>query len=167
VRVLDYGCGTSLFGRVLLNRHPDWSLWLCDVDGYHLQFALSECRRMNPATQVCIAPPGTAVPAFPAGLDVIHAFACFEHIPNVYDVLCGLWAALKPGGHLLETFAGETGCEPPADSSDAASAWAQRDACFTFLLQNGALVDGSLPPLTAGGHYAEDEQLRVWRKRLP
>jgi SAM-dependent methyltransferase len=163
--LLDFGCGTSLFGRLFLLREPSCRLTLCDVDGFHIRFALHECRRLNPCTEAVFAGGDNVVPAFPCDLDVVFSYTAFEHIPNVLDVAKALYGVIRGGGWLFETYAGETGQEPPPDSADSARAWQQRDSVFEFLRANCELEGGELPPRNAAGHYVADSVMRIWRKR--
>jgi SAM-dependent methyltransferase len=163
--ILDYGCGTSLLGRLLLARYPHYLLTLCDADGYHFRFALSECRKLNPATDYLVVEGDDFVPAFSNKFDFIYSWTVLEHIPNVLQVAKALADSLQEGGCLLETFGGETGKKPPDDSADSAKAWDQRNDFFYYMTANFELMEGSLPEKNEKGNRIEDQNYRVWTKR--
>jgi SAM-dependent methyltransferase len=163
--VMDYGCGTSLFGRLLLKKHLKYYLTLCDVDGYHSRFAFQECRKLSPQTDRIIVTGDDFIPVFDKKYDFIYCLSVLEHIPNALAVIKALKNALAEGGFLLETFGGETGKSPSSDSADSEKAWASRDDCFDYLLENFFLKDGQLPDKNDSGHFLSDETFRLWESK--
>jgi len=161
LRVLDYGCGTSLFGRYLAEIFNEkLEIILSDIDGYHFRFARERLRKF---TSNCTFFPIRNVRKtdFDFGpLDLIYCYTVFEHLPNVLGVMNNFINHLDSGGVLIETYTGQSGEKP--HKSDTVNAYQNRDRNLDFLRDNLELLYGKMPDRTAGSRYANDESVRYW-----
>ncbi len=164
LRIIDYGCGTSLFARLLIKKFKNCEILLCDVDGYSLNFAAHELSAKGFTPEVIKVDSDNFVPKISNQVNFIYCFATFEHIANPLDVVESLTKSLKNKGHILESFGGETGKIPDKDSSDSRAAWDARDDYFEYLLTNYQLKKGKLPPKNDEGHYKDEIGYRIWVK---
>lgn len=161
LRVLDYGCGTSLFSRYLAEiLGPSLEIILCDIDGYHFRFAQ---HRLRSFTSDCLFFPIQDVRKvdFDFGpLDLIYCYAVFEHLPDVKGVIENFLEHLNPGGILTETYTGESGTVP--HKSDTFNAYENRDHNLDYLRHNMKLVYGRLPKRKVDGGYENSGSVRFW-----
>ncbi len=165
LKVLDYGCGTSVFGRLLLEKYPNTDLTLCDVDGYHFRFGLEECRKLNKLVKGVNIKSPKELPRFNDKFDFIYCFVVLEHIPNVFEIVKFLINTLRRGGIFLETYSGKTGERPHENSADSESAWDQRDVCFDYLysLKDLIQITGKKLVKSRDNHYPKTNELRCWQ----
>jgi len=96
--VLDYGCGSADFLRLLAARCPGWNLNGCDISEGMLQEAkkrLAECRH---SFNLWHDTPGAPLPE--NNYDLITAVCVFHHIPPDQWLSSAekIYKALKPGG---------------------------------------------------------------------
>ena len=163
LRVLDFGCGTTLFGRLVAERYPDIELMLCDINGFHFRFAAHRTRvflgnvRLFP-----IDDPYDNCKNF-GPLDLIYCYTVFEHLPNTGKVIKHFVRCLKPGGVLIETYTGHSKRTP--HKSDTWSSYLERDINLDYLKKNLHLLYGVFPNKGSDGSYEEGGSTRFWIKK--
>ena len=161
VKVLDYGCGTSLFSRILCQDYGDSICAVCaDVNVYSVEF--TGCRNRlysRSAISVLI----DDVMGFPSVeyVNVALALNVFEHLPNSVQQIAALVESLCDGGVLIENYAGSS-CESP-EKSYTHSAYVNRDVNIDFLCSELKMLAGKLPRKN-GSIYEKDDSMRVWYK---
>jgi 2-polyprenyl-3-methyl-5-hydroxy-6-metoxy-1,4-benzoquinol methylase len=161
-KILDYGCGSSLFTRILAQDFADNVETIsADVCRYAVDFASTRNRLYNPRASSHLIENVMSVPKF-KDVDIILAYAVFEHLPNSTLQIEGLVDSLSPGGMLIENYSGHSRAKP--HKSDTFDAYRNRDANLDMLRENLELVLGSLPAKD-NGIYARDNSTRFWMKR--
>ncbi len=165
LKILDYGCGTSIFGRLLLEKYPEVKLTLCDSDGYHFRFGLEECKKLSNLTKGIKITSIYELPKLDEKYDFIYCYTVLEHIPNSLQVLKYLCSYLRIGGIFLESYGGKTGDDPVDNSADSIQAWNQRDDCFDYLysLKDLVQISGEIIEKSNDSHYPESGRYRVWQ----
>lgn len=98
LEVLDYGCGSADFLRLLAARCPDWSLSGCDVSEGMLQEAKTRLAGCNHTLKLWHNPPDIPLPE--NRYDLITAVCVFHHIPTDQWLYSAekIYKSLKPGG---------------------------------------------------------------------
>ncbi len=98
LKVLDYGCGTADFLRLLAARCPDWDLNGCDISEGMLQEAEARLKECNHSFNLWHNPPDAPLPE--NSYDLITTICVFHHIPPDQWISSAekLYKALKPGG---------------------------------------------------------------------
>lgn len=161
VKVFDYGCGTSLFSRILCQEYGDAIRAVCaDVNVYSVKF--TACRNniySKNAKSVLI----DDVMGFPEikNVNVALALNVFEHLPNSVQQIESLVGSLCDGGVLIENYAGSSSERP--EKSDTHSAYFNRDRNIDFISSQLKLLAGRLPQKN-GLRYEKDSSMRVWYK---
>lgn len=159
--VVDYGCGSSLFTRLIAQDFgPDVTTVSVDVCRYAVDFSVARNRVYNPAAEGRVIDDVLA-PLPLASVDLILAYAVFEHLPNATAQIRGLIDALAAGGILIENYSGQS-TETPR-KSDTFSARRSRDVNLDMLAGELRLLHGGLPPKRAGV-YGRDRGDRYWIK---
>jgi 2-polyprenyl-3-methyl-5-hydroxy-6-metoxy-1,4-benzoquinol methylase len=161
-RILDYGCGSSLFTRILAQDFAEEVETIsADVCRYAVDFSSARNRLYNPRASSHLIEDVKSAPRF-KDVDIILAFAVFEHLPSSMKQIKGLVDSLSPGGVLIENYSGHSRATP--HKSDTFDAYKNRDANLDMLRENLELVLGSLPA-KENGIYARDNSTRFWMKR--
>ncbi|MSR77615.1 MAG: class I SAM-dependent methyltransferase [Candidatus Omnitrophica bacterium] len=157
--VLDYGCGSSLFTRMLAEDFGDRITTIsADVCRWAVQFSLSRNRLYNPDAQGYLIE--DVMSAFDLkNIDVILAYCVFEHLPNSTQQISGLMDALTPGGILVENYSGHPRETP--HKSDTFSGYLQRDHNLKMIKDRMKLIFGKFPKLKKG-HLEKDTSVRYW-----
>lgn len=104
--VLDYGCGVSDIGLFFCSFGA--KVTICDLDNKRFNFVL-ERFKLRGYEPVSIKINDTEIyPELPENkYDFIIATELFEHVRNPLRLLKNFTKALKPGGYLLDSMAGE------------------------------------------------------------
>lgn len=161
IKVLDYGCGASVFTRLLAEDFGEKvEPMTADVCVYSVEYTGTRNALYAPKAKAIQLEDVLAAPSF-EGLDLILADTVFEHLPNAGEQIQGLIDGLAPGGVLVENYAGSSKVEP--HKSDTFSAYRGRDANLDRLASQLTLLFGSLPK-KVGGVYEEDGSNRYWIK---
>jgi SAM-dependent methyltransferase len=159
--VVDYGCGSSLFTRMLAE---DWGDRVTPVSvevGRHaVDFSVTRNRLYCPAARGILVEDVMA-PLSLTGVDLILAYGVFEHLPNAPAQIQGLIDALEPGGVLIENYSGHSSEIP--HKSDTWSAYRTRDENLDRLSRQLTLLYGILPE-RRDGVYGHDRGERYWLK---
>jgi SAM-dependent methyltransferase len=159
--VVDYGCGSSLFTRLLVQDFGPCVIPVSvDVARYAVDFSVARNRLYNPAARGVLVEDVMA-PLTLRDVDVILAYSVFEHLPNAEVQIQGLVDALAPGGVLVENYAGHSKATP--HKSDTWSAYRSRDANLDRLRRQLVLLHGRLPERHDGA-YGEHDGDRYWIK---
>lgn len=159
--VVDYGCGSSLFTRLLAE---DWGDRVTpvsvDVGRHAVDFSVTRNRLYSPAAHGILVEDVMA-PLQLGGADLILAYGVFEHLPNAPVQIQGLIDALGPGGVLIENYSGHSSEVP--HKSDTWSAYRARDQNLDRLSRQLTLLHGVLPE-RRDGVYERDRGERYWLK---
>jgi SAM-dependent methyltransferase len=159
--VVDYGCGSSLFTRMLAEdlgaRVTPVSV---DVGRHAVEFSVARNRLYSPGARGILIEDVMA-PLRMGGADLILAYGVFEHLPNAPVQIQGLIDALGPGGMLIENYSGHSSEVP--HKSDTWSAYRTRDENLDRLSRQLTLLYGILPE-RRGGVYERDRGERYWFK---
>lgn len=159
--VVDYGCGSSLFTRMLAE---DWGDRVTpvsvDVGRHAVEFSVARNRLYSPAARGILVEDVMA-PLPLGGADLILAYGVFEHLPNAPVQIQGLIDALAPGGVLIENYSGHSSEVP--HKSDTWSAYRTRDENLDRLSRQLELLHGVLPERRDGA-YERDRGERYWQK---
>jgi len=96
--LLDYGCGSADFLRLLAARCPGWNLNGCDISEGMLQEAEKRLAECSHSFNLWHDTPGTPLPE--NNYDLITAVCVFHHIPPDQWLSSSekIYKALKPGG---------------------------------------------------------------------
>lgn len=161
VRVLDYGCGASLFTRVLCEDFGERVETVsADVCRYSVEFSGMRNRLYSSrARSLLIGDVMTFPPV--EGVHLALADTTFEHLPNSTHQIGCLIDSLAPGGVLVENYSGCSTLVP--HKSDTRSAYQQRDVNLDLIASRMELLEGALPA-RSGTVYAEDGSNRTWIK---
>ena len=159
--VVDYGCGSSLFTRLIAE---DWGDRVTpvsvDVGRHAVDFSVTRNRLYSPAARgILVEDVMAALPL--TGADLILAYGVFEHLPNAPVQIQGLIDALGPGGVLIENYSGHSSEVP--HKSDTWSAYRTRDENLDRLSRQLILLHGVLPR-RLDGVYERDLGERYWLK---
>lgn len=159
--VVDYGCGSSLFTRLLAE---DWGDRVTpvsvDVGRHAVEFSVTRNRLYSPAARgILVEDVMAALPL--GGADLILAYGVFEHLPNAPVQIQGLIDALAPGGVLIENYSGHSSEMP--HKSDTWSAYRTRDENLDRLSRQLTRLHGVLPE-RRDGVYDRDRGERYWLK---
>jgi SAM-dependent methyltransferase len=159
--VVDYGCGSSLFTRMIAQDFGDGVRTVSpDVCRYAVDFSVARNRVHNRTAEGLVVDDVLApLPAL--GAQLILAYAVFEHLPNSIVQIKGLIDALAPGGILIENYSGHSSETP--HKSDTFSAYRSRDVNLDALASALTLLHGTLPD-KRGGVYGHDAGDRYWIK---
>lgn len=159
--VVDYGCGSSLFTRMLAEAWGDRVIPISvDVGRHAVEFSEARNRLYSPAARGVLIEDVMA-PLSMSGVDLILAYGVFEHLPNAPAQIQGLIDALAPGGVLIENYSGHSSETP--HKSDTWSAYRTRDENLDRLSRQLELLHGVLPP-RRDGVYERDRGERYWAK---
>jgi SAM-dependent methyltransferase len=159
--VVDYGCGSSLFTRMLAEDRGDRVTPVSvDVGRHAVDFSVTRNRLYSPSARGLLVEDVMA-PLSLTGADLILAYGVFEHLPNAPVQIQGLIDALGPGGVLIENYSGHSSEVP--HKSDTWSAYRTRDENLDRLGRQLTLLHGALPE-RRGGVYAHDHGERYWLK---
>jgi SAM-dependent methyltransferase len=157
--VVDYGCGSSLFTRLLAE---DWGDRVTpvsvDVGRHAVDFSVTRNRLYSPAARGILIEDVMA-PLSLTWVDLILAYGVFEHLPNAPAQIQGLIDALAPGGILIENYSGHSSEVP--HKSDTWSAYRTRDENLDRLSRQLTLLHGVLPE-RRDGVYGHDRGERYW-----
>lgn len=157
--VLDYGCGSSLFTRLIAQEFGDRVNTIsADVCRPAVDFSVTRNRLHNPRAAGHLIDNIMWVPDFKA-VDLLFADSVFEHLPNSNEQIQGLIRALAPGGILIENYSGHSAETP--HKSDTFSAYSNRDRNLDLLAASLSLLHGKIPQ-ARDGRYGLDEGLRIW-----
>lgn len=159
--VMDYGCGSSLFTRMLSQDFRGRVRTIsADVCKPAVEFSVSRNRLYSPnASGILI----DDVHSFPevTGVNVILAHAVFEHLPNSTRQIQAIIDTLAPGGVLIENYAGHSGDVP--HKSDTFDSYTSRDRNLDLINDHLTLLHGSLPE-KRNGVYERHSGNRIWIK---
>jgi len=160
--VLDYGCGSSLFTRMLSQDFQGRVKTIsADVCKYSVEFSVARNQLFNPnASGILIEDVNSFLEL--EGIDVINASDVFEHLPNATKQIQGLLDSLAPGGILIENYAGHSSSDP--HKSDTFSAYQTRDHNLDMINDQMTLLYGILPK-KQDGIYGMDVEDRFWIKQ--
>ncbi len=160
--VLDYGCGSSLFTRMISEDYQEAATTIsADVCRFAVEFSMERNRLYNPYAQGILIEDVMSVPRL-KDVDLILAQAVFEHLPNSTHQIQGLIDALSPGGILIENYSGHSQVMP--HKSDTFSAYALRDKNLDMMAEQLELFYGMMPP-KKDGIYERDRGTRYWIKK--
>jgi SAM-dependent methyltransferase len=159
--VLDYGCGSSLFTRMLAQDFGGSLKTIsADVCKYAVDFSVTRNKQFNPRASGVLIEDVMDVPKF-GGIDIILAYTFFEHLPNSTEQIRGLIDSLKPGGILIENYGGHSKRTP--HKSDTFDAYKCRDINLDMLRSELSLLYGVIPKKREGV-YESDQRNRFWVK---
>jgi SAM-dependent methyltransferase len=157
--VLDYGCGSSLFTRILSqNFRGRVKTISADVCKPAIEFSVARNKLYNSnATGILIED----VMSFPAlkDIDMILADRVFEHLPNSTQQIQGLIDSLSLGGILIENYSGHSKEIP--HKSDTFDSYKSRDKNLDLLNNQLTLFYGIMPECN-NGIYGKDLLERYW-----
>lgn len=161
LKVLDFGCGSSIFTRMLAQDYPEKIKTISsDVCKYAVDFSVVRNRVHNPMAEGYVIEDVMSVPVF-SEIDIILAYCVFEHLPNSTQQIMGLIDALAAGGILIENYSGHS-TETP-HKSDTFSAYRSRDENLDMLQEHLTLLYGVIPR-EQNGVYEKDVGERFWVK---
>lgn len=159
--VMDYGCGSSLFTRLLSQDFSDRIETIsCDVCKYAVDYSVSRNQLYNPAARGILIDDVLGTPDV-NDIDLILAYAVFEHLPNSAYQIQELINSLAPGGILVENYAGHSSRVP--HKSDTFNSYKCRNSNLDMLRSQLFLLHGDMPACSAGV-YEEDCGVRIWIK---
>lgn len=161
ITVLDYGCGSSLFTRMLSQDFGNKiKVISVDVCRYAVEFSVARNRLYNQnASGMLIEDVQDTLNL--KNIDLILALAVFEHLPNSTSQIQSLINALNQDGMLIENYSGHSSELP--HKSDTFNAYKARNKNLDMLKDNLTLLYGKLPQKT-DGIYARDSSNRFWLK---
>jgi ubiquinone/menaquinone biosynthesis C-methylase UbiE len=97
--VLDVGCGTGSFERLVLQESPRQLITGIDVSEKMLEIAQRKCQ---PYPQVCFCRASVvALPLADHSFDVVVSASTLHHFPEPLIALAEMKRVLKPGGKLV------------------------------------------------------------------
>jgi len=160
LKIMDYGCGSSLFTRLLSQDFPHKVTTIsADVSKPAVEFSVARNSRynLNGSQGVLIED----VMSFPdvSGIDLTLANTVFEHLPNSAYQIEQLVKSLSKSGVLVENYVGHSQATP--HKSDTFDSYKSRDRNLDMLRDQLTLVYGSLPE-KRDGIYMESSKTRVW-----
>jgi SAM-dependent methyltransferase len=159
--VMDYGCGSSLFTRLLSQDFRGKVHTIsADICKYAVDFSITRNKRYNPNAYGLLIEDVMATPEL-ENIDIILAYAVFEHLPNSTHQIQTLIDSLSPGGILIENYSGHSSQEP--HKSDTFDSYKKRDKNLDILSQKLSLLYGILPQ-KQNGVYNRDKGDRFWIK---
>lgn len=161
LRVLDYGCGSSLFTRLLCQDYGDRIETIsADVCRYAVKFSKGRNSLYSSKAKGLYIDDVMAFPSIKK-VDFILAYAVFEHLPNSTVQIRGLIDTLEEGGILVENYAGYS-LERP-HKSDTVDSYASRDINLDLLNERLTLLFGKMPK-KKNGVYDKCSSTRIWIK---
>lgn len=159
--VLDYGCGSSLFTRMLSQDFKGAVQTIsADVCKYAVEFSVARNKLYNPNSSGIIIEDVFSLPEL-REIDLILAHAVFEHLPNSTCQIQGLINALSPWGILIENYSGYFKDIP--HKSDTFDPYKSRDINLDLLNNQLTLLYGTLPKKRSGV-YERYSGNRFWIK---
>ena len=157
--IVDYGCGSSLFTRLIAQDFGSKVKTLSvDVCKYTIEFSVARNSLYNQNASGRVVQDVMDVLDV-QNADVIFAHNVFEHLPNASNQIAGLVNSLGPDGVLVETYPGHSNEQP--HKSDTFSSYTQRDQNLDFLANQLRLVYGPMPSKT-NGVYKANKGFRCW-----
>ena len=159
---LDYGCGSSIFTRMLSEDFQGVVKTISvDVCRYSVEFSVARNKLFNTnASGILIEDVNSSIDL--EGIDIINARQVFEHLPNANEQIQGLLDSLAPGGILIENYAGHSSHAP--HKSDTFSAYQNRNKNLDMINDQMILLHGILPK-KINGNYDKDVADRIWIKQ--
>jgi 2-polyprenyl-3-methyl-5-hydroxy-6-metoxy-1,4-benzoquinol methylase len=104
--VLDYGCGVADIS--LLFSMLGAEVTICDLDNQKFDFVLQRFQRRGFNPQTIRIKDTEKYPELPVKkYNLIIATELFEHVRNPYQLVRNFASAVKPGGYILDSMAGE------------------------------------------------------------
>lgn len=163
ISVVDYGCGSSLFTRIITQDFPEQVLVTSvDVGKHAVNFSLERNRLFNSKAKGILIDDVNACLDL-SDVDLIFAYTVFEHLPNSTKQIEALIDALCKGGVLIENYSGHSQEVP--HKSDTFDAYKSRDRNLDLLKDNLELLFGRLPEKDKNGIYGRDIGDRFWVKK--
>ncbi len=158
---LDYGCGSSLFTRMLSQDFTGRVKTIsADVCKPAVEFSTARNKLYNPnACGILIEDVLSSYEI--RNIDLILAYAVFEHLPNSTYQIQRLIDSLSPGGILIENYSGHSQSIP--HKSDTFDSYKSRDANLELLNSRLTLFYGNMPR-KKDGVYEKDSRNRFWIK---
>jgi ubiquinone/menaquinone biosynthesis C-methylase UbiE len=99
-RVLDVGCGTGLFARRILDRHPTATVTGVDLSECMLDCARKNCADLGDRVNLLHAD-AEHLPFHDDSFDLVTCIHSFHHYPHQGRVLVEMRRVLKAGGDLV------------------------------------------------------------------
>jgi SAM-dependent methyltransferase len=159
--ILDYGCGCSLFTRLLNQDFPGQVKTIsADVCKYAVEFAMARNQLYDSGAEGFLIEDVMSAPEY-RGIDLILANNVFEHLPNSTVQIQSLIDALAPGGFLIENYPGDPNEVPP--KSDTLNSHRNRSRNLDMIKDSLQLIEGELPE-KKGDTYGLDPGTRIWIK---
>ena len=162
IKVLDYGCGSSLFTRILSqdfgNRIQTISADVCKPA---VEFSISRNKLYNSeSAQGIIIEDVMSFPNEVSEIDIALANVVFEHLPNSTYQIRRLIESLSDQGILIENYAGHSHDLP--HKSDTFDSYRSRDINLDMLCKKLTLIHGSLPKKQKGIYERDSRGSRFW-----
>ncbi len=159
--VLDYGCGSSLFTRILSQDFQGRVKTIsADVCRPAVEFSVARNKLYNPNASGMLIEDVLSFPELKE-IDLILAYAVFEHLPNTTYQIQMLIDSLSLGGILIENYSGHSSKVP--HKSDTFDSYKSRDKNLDLLSNQLTLLYGIMPK-RRDGIYGKDSGNRFWIK---